>query len=376
MRGKKLWFKAGSLLTLGLVVVVLFMTLSANNIINANDVSNGTNSNNVGNANNSNSLAWDKTFAPNDKVTVEKVSFNNRLGINLVADMYLPKNMNRAKKAPAIIVGHPFGGVKEQTSGLYAQEMAERGFVTLAFDASYNGESGGQPRNIASVEALVEDFSAAVDFLGTRPFVDRDRIGVIGVCASGGFAINAAQIDPRLKAIATVSMYDMGRATREGLGYAPVPSEMMTKEDRIKVLDEVAEQRWTEFEGGQKKYGSPTAVELKPSQVAAAKEFSDYYGTPRGYHPRSAAMSLTSTGVLMNYFPFAQIETISPRPILFIAGENAHSRYYSEDAYKLAGELKELYIVPGAGHVDLYDKMEYIPFKKLESFFKENLKKR
>ncbi|RCW41133.1 alpha/beta hydrolase [Paenibacillus prosopidis] len=320
------------------------------------------------------SLAWDKTFSPNNKVTVEKVTFYNRLGIYLVADMYLPKNMNRAKKSPAIIVGHPFGGVKEQTSGLYAQEMAARGYVTLAFDASYNGESGGHPRNIASPEALVEDFSAAVDYLGTRPFVDRDRIGVIGVCASGGFAISAAQIDPRLKAVATVSMYDMGRATREGLGYAGVPSENMTEEERREVLEEAAEQRWTEFAGGQRIFGLGTAVELEPSQQAALQEFSEYYGTPRGQHPRSAALSLTSTGAMMNFFPFAQIETISPRPILFIAGENAHSRYYTEDAYKLAGESKELYIVPGAGHVDLYDRMEYIPFNKLESFFNNSLK--
>ena len=151
------------------------------------------------------SLAWDKTFPPGDKVTVEKVSFYNRLGINLVGNMYLPKSVDRSKKSPAIIVGHPFGGVKEQSSGLYAQKMAERGFISLAFDASYNGESGGQPRSIASPEAFVEDFSAAVDFLGTRPFVNRNRIGVIGVCGSGGFAISAAQIDPRMKAIATVS---------------------------------------------------------------------------------------------------------------------------------------------------------------------------
>lgn len=327
-------------------------------------------------ASSADTLAWDKTFPQNDKVTVEKVSFYNRLGIYIVADMYFPKNMDRAKKSPAIIVGHPFGGVKEQTSGLYAQEMAERGFVTLAFDASYNGESGGHPRNIASPEAFVEDFSAAVDFLGTRPSVDRNRIGVIGVCGSGGFAVSAAQVDPRLKAIATVSMYDMGRATREGLGLAPVPSDIMTEEERIKALEEAAEQRWTEFAGGQKIYGSGTAVELTPSQQAAGEEFTEYYGTPRGHHPRSTPMSLTSRGALMNFFPFEQIETISPRPILFIAGEDAHSRYYSEDAYKLAGKSKELYIVPGAGHVDLYDRVNLIPFDKLESFFKENMKKK
>src|SRR5438034_1599775 len=193
------------------------------------------------------SLAWDKTFPQSNNVDHEKVSFNNRLGINLVGDLYIPKSIDRSKKSAAIIVGHPFGGVKEQTSGLYAQQMAERGFITLAFDASYNGESGGQPRSIASPEAFVEDFSAAVDFLGTRPLVDRNRIGVIGVCGSGGFALSAAAIDPRMKAIATVSMYDMGRDRREGLG------NTMTKEDRIKALEEVAQQRWKEFGGREKK---------------------------------------------------------------------------------------------------------------------------
>ncbi|QWU13107.1 alpha/beta hydrolase [Paenibacillus sophorae] len=315
------------------------------------------------------SLAWDKTFPQSHKVTVEKVSFYNRLGINLVADMYLPKNVDRSKKSPTIIVGAPFGGVKEQTSGLYAQTMAERGFITLAFDASYNGESGGQPRSIASPEAYVEDFSAATDFLGTRQFVDRKRIGVIGICGSGGFAISAAQIDPRLKAIVTVSMYDMGRDRREGLGMT------MTEENRRKALEEVAEQRWVEFEGGQKKYVIGTPEVITNDSSAAAREFYDYYRTPRGHHPRSTtAITLTSNGALMNFFPFAQIDTISPRPILFIAGEHANSRYFSEDAYKLAAEPKELYIVSGAGHVDLYDRLQYIPFNKLEYFFTENLK--
>jgi len=315
------------------------------------------------------SLAWDKTFPPSDKVTVEKVSFYNRLGINLVGDMYLPKSIDRSKKSPAIIVGHPFGGVKEQSSGLYAQQMAERGFITLAFDASYNGESGGQPRSIASPEAFVEDFSAAVDFLGTRPFVNRNRIGVIGVCGSGGVAVSDAQIVHRMKAIATVSMYDMGRDRRQGLG------DTMTKEDRIKALEEVAEQRWIEFEGAQKKYVIGTPEVITKDSPAVAREFYDYYRTPRGQHPRSTtAMSLTSNGALMHFFPFAQIETISPRPILFIAGENANSKYFSEDAYKLAAKPKELYIVPGAGHVDLYDRLNYIPFDKLTSFFTEYLK--
>lgn len=317
---------------------------------------------------------WDKTFPQSDEVTHEKVTFENRLGIELVADMYIPNDAADAEELPAIIVGHPFGGVKEQTSGLYAQEMAERGFVTVAFDASYNGESGGEPRNIASPEAFVEDFSAAVDFLGTQDSVDRDRIGVIGLCGSGGFTINAAQVDPRLQAVATVSMYDMGRAHREGLGLIPVSDEVMTEEEWDLALEEAAEQRWVEAEGGepvQDLIGD--AVELEPSQEEAAEEFAEYYETSRGEHPRSLPMSMTSRGALMNFFPFEQIETISPRPILFVAGENAHSRSHSEDAYELAGEESELYIVPDAGHVDLYDDTDLIPFDELESFFQDNI---
>jgi fermentation-respiration switch protein FrsA (DUF1100 family) len=314
-------------------------------------------------------LAWDKTFPQSDQVTQRKVSFDNRLGINLVGDLYVPKSLDRSQKARAIIVGHPFGGVKEQTSGLYAQQMAERGFVTLAFDASYNGESGGQPRSIASPEAFVEDFSAAVDYLGTRPFIDREQIGVIGICGSGGFSISAAAIDPRLKAVATISMYDMGRDRRQGF------RDTMTEADRVKALRAVADQRWREFEGGEKTYviGTPEAVTT--DSPAVAREFYDYYRTKRGHHPRSTtAMSLTSDGALQNFFPFAQIKSISPRPILFIAGEKANSRYFSEEAYKLASDPKELHIVPGATHVDLYDRVNLIPFDKLASFFTEHLK--
>ncbi|MCC8466100.1 alpha/beta hydrolase [Photorhabdus bodei] len=247
--------------------------------------------------------------------------------------------------------------------------MVERGFVTLAWDASYNGESGGEPRSIASPEAFVEDFSAAVDFIGTRSFVDRNRIGVIGICGSGGFALSAAAVDPRMKAIVTISMYDMGRDRRQGLG------DTMTKEDRAKALEDIVQQRYVEFEGGQKRYVIGTPEEITAESPDVAREFYDYYRTPRGYHPRSTtAMSLTSNPALMNFFPFSQIEAISPRPILFIAGEKANSRYFSEDAYKLAAEPKELYIVSGALHVDLYDRTKFIPFDKITSFFTDNLK--
>ena len=310
---------------------------------------------------------WDKTFPRSDKVTVEKVRFRNRVDIELIGDMYLPGNLDRAKTYPALIVGHPFGGVKEQTAGLYAQSMAERGFVTLAFDNSFGGESSGTPRPIASPEIFVEDFSAAVDFIGTRPFVDKNRIGVLGICGSGGFVVSAAQIDPRMKAVATISMYDMGRERRQGF------QDTTTPEQKRQTLDDVARQRWVEFSGGERKLvvGAPESIDENSPDVA--KEFYEYYRV-RGKHPRATTMfSLTSSGPLMNFFPFVQIETISPRPILFIVGENAHSRYFSEDAYKLAAEPKELYVVPKAGHVDLYDNPAFLPFEKLTVFFTENL---
>lgn len=313
---------------------------------------------------------WDKTFPQSDKVTVEKVSFKNRYDITVVADIYLPFGLDRSAKHSAVVIGHPFGGVKEQSSGLYAQQLAERGFVTLAFDLSYGGESGGTPRSIASPETYVEDFSAAVDFIGTRPFVNREHIGAIGICGSGGFGVSAASIDPRIKAIATVSMYDMGRERRQGFG------DKTTDGERRAYLDEIAAQRWAEADGAPVRYLMGTSDKIDETSPAVAREFFDYYRTKRGGHPNSTtAISYTSSAPMMNFFPFANIEMISPRPILFIAGELAHSRYFSEDAYELASEPKELYIVEGAGHVDLYDRLEYIPFDKLTLFFREYLGK-
>ncbi|MBA4372329.1 MAG: hypothetical protein C0402_05655 [Thermodesulfovibrio sp.] len=314
-------------------------------------------------------------FYKSDRVTMQKVAFKNQYNMNIAGNLFIPKGLKENTKNPAIIVGHPMGAVKEQSANLYATKMAEQGFATLSLDLSFWGESEGLPRNTVSPEIYAEDFSAAVDFLSTRPFVDRERIGVIGVCGSGSFVISAAKIDPRLKAIATVSMYDMGAANRNALNHS------LTIEQRKKIIAEAAEQRYVEFTGGETKYTSGTVHELRDDTHPIQREFFDFYRTTRGeFTPKGSSLKLTTHPMLssnvkfMNFYPFNDIETISPRPLLFITGENAHSREFSEDAYKLAAEPKELYIVPVAGHVDLYDRVNYIPFDKLTSFFTGHLK--
>lgn len=314
-------------------------------------------------------------FYKSSLVKAEKVSFSNLYKMKVAGNLYLPKDMKEGETYPAIIVGHPMGAVKEQSADLYATKMAERGFVTLSVDLTFWGGSEGKLRNGVSPDLYSETFSAAVDFLGTRPFVDRKNIGVIGICGSGSFAISAAKIDPRLKAIATISMYNMGAASRNGLKQA------LTLEQRKQIQSEAAEQRYVEFLGGETKYTGGTPHEITDDSNPIAREFYDFYRTPRGeYTPEgvdpltTTHPTLTSNVKFMNFYPFADIETISPRAMLFITGENAHSREFSEDAYKRAAEPKELYIVPGAGHVDLYDRVNLIPFDKLETFFKEYLK--
>jgi fermentation-respiration switch protein FrsA (DUF1100 family) len=314
-------------------------------------------------------------FYKSEKVTMQKVTFKNQYQMNTVGNLFVPKDLKPGSKSAAIIVGHPMGAVKEQSSNLYAQKLAEQGFVTLAIDLSFWGESGGQPRNAVSPEIYAEDFSAAVDYLGTQTFVDRNRIGVLGICGSGSFVISAAKIDPRMKAIATVSMYDMGAANRNGLKHS------VTVEQRKQAIAAAAEQRYVEFTGGETKYTSGTVHELTDKSNPIEREFYDFYRTPRGeFTPKGQSPlltthpTLTSNAKFMNFYPFNDIETISPRPMLFIAGENAHSREFSEEAYRLAGQPKELVIIPGAGHVDLYDRVGLIPFAKLTSFFQTNLK--
>jgi len=280
----------------------------------------------------------------------------------------------KAKNA-AIVVGHPMGAVKEQSADVYASNMADRGFISLAIDLSFWGESEGSPRNAVLPDMYAEDFSAAVDFLGTREFVDRERIGVLGVCGSGSFVISAAKIDPRMKAIATVSMYDMGSANRNALNHS------QSLEQRKKNQAEAAEQRYAEFLGGETKYTGGTTQELDANTDPIQREFFEFYRTPRGeYTPKGGSPKTTTHPTLSsntkfnNFYPFNDIETISPRPMLFITGDKAHSREFSEDAYKRAGQPKELVIVPNAGHVDLYDKPDLIPFDKLEAFFTKYLK--
>jgi uncharacterized protein len=305
-----------------------------------------------------------------DKVTRKSVSYKNRFGINIAADLYLPKEFDESKKHAAVIIGAPYGGVKEQGSGIYAQNMAERGFVALAFDPSFNGYSSGEPRHLSSPDLFVEDFSAAVDYVGTRPFVDRNQLGVIGMCGSGGFAISAAQVDRRIKAVATVSMYDMSRVQANGW------KDSFSEKERNSILDAIAEQRYAEFEGGTPVLTDRgAAIGFDDNTDPISREFGEFYSTPRGYHPNSITQFTVTSGMSFMNFPLlTHIKSISPRPILFIMGEHAHSRYFSEDAYELAAEPKELYIVPNAGHVDLYDKTDLIPFDKLESFFTKNLK--
>jgi fermentation-respiration switch protein FrsA (DUF1100 family) len=309
-------------------------------------------------------------FELSDTVTRKSISYNNRFGIKIAADLYLPKEFDESKKHAAVIIGAPYGGVKEQGSGIYAQNMAERGYVALTFDPSYNGYSGGEPRHLSSPDLFVEDFSAAVDYLGTRPFVNRKKIGAIGMCGSGGFAISAAQVDRRIKAVATVSMYDIARVAANGW------MDTMTEEERNGILDNIAEQRYVDFVADQPmlaQRGAPIGFDENTDPVG--REFGEFYSTPRGYHPNSITQfSVTSSMSFMNFPLLAHIKSISPRPLLFIIGEHAHSRYFSEDAHELAEEPKELYIVPKAGHVDLYDKTDLIPFEKLEAFFTEYLK--
>ena len=325
---------------------------------------------------NMNGISQDtRVFAINPDIKAHDVQFKNRFGITLAGHLYLPKNFDPAKKYPAIAVSGPFGAVKEQSSGLYAQELAARGFMTVAFDPSFTGESSGEPRNVASPDLNTEDFSAAVDYLVTRDFVDAERVGILGICGWGGLAINAASADPRIRATVASTMYDMTRVIANGYD---------DKEDSAEKRDEkrasLAAQRTKDFKQG---FYDHAPFNLKPEELTDdtpqfLKDYTMYYMTERGFHPRSVnsaiGWNMTSAIPFLNTKLLAYAGEIKT-PVLLIHGEKAHSRYFSEGAFrKLKGDNKELFIVPGANHTDLYDRIDVIPFDKIAEFYQKNLK--
>lgn len=303
------------------------------------------------------------TFELSENVERTHVKYKNRYGITLSGDLYIAKGLDKSQKHPALVIGPPYGGVKQQGPGVYANQLAQRGFVALAFDPSFNGESGGEAWHISSPEIFSEDFSAGVDFLGTLEFVNREKIGAIGICGSGGFALSAAAIDTRIKAVATACMYDISAM---GTG--------MDADAWRGMVAQMSQQRWADVDNGDPQY--IPAFPAKPVNTvpegldANSAEFFSYYGLPRGHHPNARGnFTTTSTAAFLNYQLLNHIDMISPRPILFVIGENAHSRFFSENAYAAAAEPKEICNVPDAIHIDLYDDVSKIPFDKLESFF-------
>lgn len=314
---------------------------------------------------------WDKVFPKSDKVDHKKVTFHNRYGITLVADMYTPRG--KEGKLPAIAVSGPFGAVKEQSSGLYAQKMAELGFLTIAFDPSYTGESGGMPRYVASPDINTEDFCAAVDFLSVQENVDPESIGIIGICGWGGMAINVAAIDTRIKATAAMTMYDMTRVTANG--YFDAEDSEQARYEKKKAMNA---QRIEDYKNGSYALAGGVVDPLPEDAPQFVKDYYAYYKTPRGYHPHSlnsnGGWNVTSSLSFLN-MPILQYSSEIRSAVLLVHGEKAHSRYFSETAYsKLTGDNKELLIIPGANHTDLYDQMGIIPFEKLNAFFTEYLR--
>lgn len=316
--------------------------------------------------------SWDKVFAKSDLVNVKKVSFKNRYGIKLVGDLYTPKNIKKGEKLPAIAVAGPFGAVKEQVSGLYAQTMAERGFIALAFDASFTGESGNEVRDVASSDINTEDFSAAVDYLTTLKDVDDNKIGLIGICGFGGFGLNAMAMDTRIKAGVISTMYDMTRVSSKGY------NDTMSASELYKLRQSLNNQRTEDARSGKfaKTPGLPD--KLTGNEPQFVKDYYNFYKTPLGFHKRSIASNggwNTTSALSLITMPILAYSDTIKSPVLMIHGEKAHSRYFSEDAFKkLKGKNKELYIIKGANHTDLYYKKDVIPFDKIEAFFKKNLK--
>ncbi len=325
----------------------------------------------VNNMSNAKDSSWDKVFPKSDKVDVKKVSFTNRFGIKLAGDLYIPKNISKDEKLAAIAISGPFGAVKEQASGLYAQTLAERGFITLAFDPSYTGESGGTPRNVASPDINTEDFSAAVDYLSNYKNVNPEKIGILGICGFGGFALNAAQIDTRIKATVTSTMYDMTRVSAKGY------NDSIDENGRYDLKVQLNNQRTLDFKNGTYAGAPGLPEKLTGEEPQFVQDYYGYYKTKRGFHKNSinsnGHWNVTSSLSLIN-LPILAYSSEIRTPVLMIHGANAHSRYFSEDAFKkLKGDNKELLIIDGANHVDLYDNLEKIPFDKIEAFYKTNL---
>ncbi|HEP8939988.1 TPA: alpha/beta hydrolase [Pseudomonas aeruginosa] len=319
------------------------------------------------------SLAHAATVAEGANVVgSQKIAFNNG-AIAMAGNLYLPPDYDSSRRYPAIVVAHPWGGVKEQTSGLYAQQLARKGFVTLAFDASHYGESGGEPRDLEDPADRVQDIRSAVGYLASLPQVDAARIGTLGVCAGGGYTLHEAQTDPRVKAVAGVVAYDIGDATRTGIDGSPVSAE-----DRLNLLQSVAEQLNKEAAGAPLLVQQllPSRDQLDASTPNFVREATDYYLTPRGAHPNARNhFVVTSPGLHMAYYPLEHMELVAPRPVLLIAGERAETLKFSQAAYAKAQQPKELLVIPGASHFDLYDKPEYVTpaVDKLAEFFGEHL---
>lgn len=303
-----------------------------------------------------------------DSLERKTVTYPNRYGFTVTGELYCAKDMDKNRKHPALIVGAPYGGVKEQGPCVYGNELAKHGFVVLTFDQSFMGESSGFPRHVSSPDIFTENFSAAVDYLGLQPFVDREKIGIIGICGSGGFALSAAQCDVRIKAVATLSMYDMNVASRLGMDEKAVQA----------AKEQLARQRWIDAENGYPEYipyFPEQPIDAVPAEMEEPNaEWFRFYALKRGHHPNArGGFTTTSNLALMNFPLLNYIKEISPRPILFVMGDRAHSRFFSENAYAAANEPKELYVVDDAEHIDLYDRVDRIPFAKLEAFFRENL---
>lgn len=302
------------------------------------------------------------TFALSNKVTRTHVFYNNRYGIHCAADLYVPKDLDESKKYPAVVIGPPYAGTKEQGPGVYGNQMAQRGFVALAFDPVYMGESGGEPRHVSSPDLFSEGFSAAVDYVGCLPYVDREKIAAIGICGSGGFALSAAQVDVRIKAVVTASMFDISQAAR-----------MASSDEIAKLKVQLAKKRWEDFENNTAEwiptFPAEPADKVPDDLDPVSAEFFTYYGLKRGHHPNALGNFTTTSQLAMLQFPLlAHIKEISPRPILMIVGEKALTNVFSETAFANAAEPKELMRIPDANHIDLYDDVAKIPFDKITDF--------